>query len=40
MNGNTRITVLMERGYDVNSLPRVTYEPQVPFDDFWDIEGG
>ncbi len=27
MNGNTRLTVLMGRGYDINSLPRAPYVP-------------
>lgn len=27
MNGNTRITILSERGIDVNTLPRVVYTP-------------
>jgi hypothetical protein len=26
MSGNTRVYVLMERDYDVNSLPRTPYE--------------
>jgi len=26
-NGNTRITILQERGFDVNSLPRI---PRIP----------
>jgi hypothetical protein len=33
LDGNTRIWVLRQRGYDVDSLPRVTYVPQ-PLGDF------
>jgi hypothetical protein len=32
-DGNTRILVLRERNYDVNSLPRTTHRP-ARFDDF------
>lgn len=28
LDGNTRVWVLRQRGYDVDSLPRVTYVPQ------------
>lgn len=28
MQGNHRVQVLMERGYDVNKLPRVNYKSQ------------
>jgi len=38
MNGNTRITILMERGYEVNALPRVPYADEPPDDLF--PEGG
>jgi hypothetical protein len=27
MNGNTRLKILQERGYDINSLPREVYRP-------------
>jgi hypothetical protein len=26
LDGNTRVTLLVERGYDVNGLPRTPYE--------------
>jgi hypothetical protein len=32
MNGNTRIYVLMQREFDVNSLPRVPYVTEPPED--------
>ena len=31
--GNTRVWILRDRGYDVDSLPRVTYVP-LPLEDF------
>jgi hypothetical protein len=38
MQGNTRIWILMQRGYDVDSLPRVPYEsPSLPFEEFPDF---
>ncbi|MBE1490621.1 hypothetical protein [Plantactinospora soyae] len=38
MDGNTRIAVLESRGYDVNSLPRVTYEDKVMAEeDWWEL---
>jgi hypothetical protein len=38
MNGNTRIWVLMQRGFAVDALPRVPYSPtQLPFDEFPDF---
>jgi RHS repeat-associated protein len=38
MNGNTRIWILMQRGYDVDSLARVPYEsPSLSFEEFPDF---
>ncbi|SDI16824.1 RHS repeat-associated core domain-containing protein [Sinosporangium album] len=36
MQGNTRVRILRDRGYDVDSLPRVTHNPRLPEDGFWD----
>jgi len=33
LDGNTRVWILRQRGYDVDSLPRVTYFP-LPLEDF------
>jgi RHS repeat-associated protein len=39
MNGNTRIKILRERGYDVDSLPREIYGRQPMTDeDFWKMD--
>ncbi|MGP3964950.1 RHS repeat-associated core domain-containing protein [Nonomuraea sp. 3N208] len=39
MNGNTRVTVLRSRGYDVDSLPREPYGGNPMTDeDFWDMD--
>ncbi|PSK88042.1 intein/intein [Murinocardiopsis flavida] len=40
MNGNTRIAVLRERGYDIDSLPREPYGGKKPMtdEDFWDMD--
>ncbi|MEU6960357.1 polymorphic toxin-type HINT domain-containing protein [Streptomyces chrestomyceticus] len=40
MNGNTRITVLKSRGYDIDSLPRESYGKRQPTtdDEFWAME--
>jgi hypothetical protein len=38
MDGNTRIAVLESRGYDVNSLPRVTYDDKpMAEEDWWEL---
>ncbi|MFC5182424.1 polymorphic toxin-type HINT domain-containing protein [Actinomadura harenae] len=39
-NGNTRIKVLRDRGYDVDSLPREPYGSSRPMtdEDFWDMD--
>ncbi|MER0243696.1 polymorphic toxin-type HINT domain-containing protein [Streptomyces sp. HSW2009] len=39
-NGNTRVKVLRDRGYDVDSLPREPYGSNRPMtdEDFWDID--
>ncbi|MER7791550.1 RHS repeat-associated core domain-containing protein, partial [Streptomyces sp. NPDC097640] len=40
MNGNTRVSVLRSRGYDVDSLPRESYGGRKPMSDqdFWDMD--
>ncbi|MFD8870485.1 DUF6531 domain-containing protein, partial [Streptomyces sp. NPDC059590] len=40
MNGNTRVSVLRSRGYDVDSLPRESYGGKQPMSDqdFWDMD--
>ncbi|MDT0346324.1 polymorphic toxin-type HINT domain-containing protein [Streptomyces litchfieldiae] len=40
VNGNTRISVLRSRGYDIDSLPRETYGGSQPMtdEDFWDMD--
>nr|WP_233361622.1 polymorphic toxin-type HINT domain-containing protein [Streptomyces sp. GMR22] len=39
-NGNTRIKVLRDRGYDIDSLPREPYGSSRPMtdEDFWDMD--
>jgi hypothetical protein len=38
-NGNTRVKVLRERGYDVDSLPREPYGGRtMTEEDFWDMD--
>ncbi|MFD3538995.1 ricin-type beta-trefoil lectin domain protein [Streptomyces sp. NPDC058662] len=39
-NGNTRIKVLRDRGYDVDSLPREPFGSNQPMtdEDFWDMD--
>ncbi|WP_051065452.1 hypothetical protein [Nocardiopsis potens] len=36
MNGNHRIRILQERGYDVDGLPREIYRSDLPDDGFWE----
>jgi RHS repeat-associated protein len=40
MNGNTRVSVLRSRGYDVDQLPRESYGGSAPMsdEDFWDMD--
>jgi RHS repeat-associated protein len=40
MNGNTRVSVLRSRGYDVDQLPRESYGGSAPMsdEDFWNMD--